>query len=328
MYYVYEWYIVDTDEIIYVGKGTRYRYKVRSQRNSFLTDMLNRYNCSSRIIKTFDDERSAFQFEYDHIKELKEKGMCVCNIHCGGAGGSGDWWSDELRKEYSEKNVMKSEYQRKRMSANNPMKNKSIAEKTNGKKRKPVVIGEVEYPSVKAACAALHTTSTAIANWCEKGINRDGARCHYKGSEQAIFNGKRYNIGGCKAVECCGKIYESAKDFAKALQISDTTAYCWLKRGFSPNGMPCRYLNDNAEKQFVNRYTKRNKAKAKPIEINGVLYSSCEEASNILTIPKSTIYSWLQGKKHNPQYECKYGNQQPSQGNANNSTLEGSTTNG
>ena len=134
MYYVYEFYIVDTDEIVYVGKGTGRRYKVTSQRNELLTKMLAQNSCESRIVKTFENEKDAFAFEFDYINELKARGQCVCNIHSGGAGGSGEYWTEELRKEYSEKNVMKSPEQRKRMSANNPMKNPEIAKRTNGKK--------------------------------------------------------------------------------------------------------------------------------------------------------------------------------------------------
>lgn len=29
MYYVYEWFVIETDEIFYVGKGTGRRFKVR-----------------------------------------------------------------------------------------------------------------------------------------------------------------------------------------------------------------------------------------------------------------------------------------------------------
>lgn len=328
MYYVYEWYVVDTNEIIYVGKGTKYRYKVRSQRNVFLTDMLKRYNCSSRIVKTFEDEKSAFEFEYDYIKKLKSQGLCVCNIHSGGAGGSGEWWTDELRKEYSEMNVMKSESQRKRMSANNPMKSKAVAEKTNGKKRKAVIIGDVEYKSVKDVCIAYNTCSEVVANWCKKGVNQDGIMCRYKGEEQVEFRGNRYNKGGCRPVECCGVTYESAKDFAVAMGISDSTAYSWLKRGFSPNALPCRYCDDYANKQFTNRHIERNKAKAKPVIVNGVWYKSVDDASKSLNVAKTTLYAYLQGRRKGTKYICEYGNQQPSQGKANKSTLDGSTTNG
>ena len=100
MYYVYEFYIVETNEIIYVGKGKGDRYKVKYHRNKLLTEKLNTYNCDSRIIKYFDNEKDAFMYEYEYIKLLKEQGLCSCNIYPGGAGGSGEYWTDELRKGY------------------------------------------------------------------------------------------------------------------------------------------------------------------------------------------------------------------------------------
>ena len=55
MFYVYEWYVVESGEIFYVGKGTRNRYKVRKH-NKFFNDFITRYNCDSRIIKEFKTE--------------------------------------------------------------------------------------------------------------------------------------------------------------------------------------------------------------------------------------------------------------------------------
>ena len=129
MYYVYEWFIVETGEVIYVGKGTGRRYKVRKH-NRLFNEMIRRFECDSRIVKEFGTEREAFEFEFVRINEMHERGQCVCNIHNGGYGGTVEWWTDELRAHYSEINVMKSEEQRKRMSENNPMKDKKIAEKT------------------------------------------------------------------------------------------------------------------------------------------------------------------------------------------------------
>ena len=40
MYYVYEFFIVETGEIIYVGKGTGLRYKMRSQRSKMMKELL------------------------------------------------------------------------------------------------------------------------------------------------------------------------------------------------------------------------------------------------------------------------------------------------
>lgn len=319
MYYVYEWYIVESGEVIYVGKGCRNRYKVKKH-NKLFNEMIKRFHCESRILKQFNDEKEAFEYEFLRINEMKNIGQCVCNIYNGGFGGSGEWWTEELRKKYSENNVMKSEKQRKRMSDNNPMKDKIIAEKNNRKKRKAVVIGNNEYPSILIACQAYNTTSDVIATWCKKGINRYGEICHYKGQKQIEFTDKRYNKGGSKSVVYKNVTYESIKDFAYDIGISETTANSWLKRGFSPDGIPCRYKDDNREIEFINRYTKRNKDKARTVIINNIEYSSCEMASKQLHIPKSTLYKYLKGTSHNPKYCCEYGNQKPRRRNTDNST--------
>lgn len=328
MYYVYEWYIVGSGEIIYVGKGKGRRYKVKSQRNAFLTDMLKRYNCQSRIIKEFEDEKEAYEFEYDRIQQLKEDGQCVCNIHCGGAGGTGEMWTDELRREYSEKNVMKDARQRKRMSEKNPMKDPETAKRVNSQKRRAVIIDGVRYESLNEVREAFHTSNDCIRNWCKKGITPQGLSCRYEDEEQVTFSDVRYNKGGCKAIVYQGKTYESAIDLAKALGCGVGRIYSWAKRGFSPEGEPCRYLADHDEHIYENRHAIRNRNKAKPVVINGVQYGSCSEASEKLHLKKSTLYAYINGSRSNKKYICEYGNQQPSRGNTDNSTAKGSTTNG
>lgn len=327
MYYVYEWYIVETGEIIYVGKGVRNRYKVRKH-NKLFNEIIRRFICDSRIVKEFDTEKEAFDYEFIRINELQDIGQCVCNIRHGGYGGSTNWWTDEMRKRYSEKNVMKSELQRNRMKEKNPMKKNDIVAKVVSKKEKAVIIGDKEYKSVKDACKEYKTSSEVIANWCKKGVNQHGEKCRYKGHDQVEFTGKRYNKGGSKAIIYKDKQYESIKDFASEIGIGQRTAHEWLKRGFSPNGTPVRYLNDERELVFVNKYTVRNKAKSKPILVNGVEYISCIDASEKLGIPKSTLYAYLRNERFNSEYICKYGNQHPSRAKSDNSSTKGSTTNG
>lgn len=313
MYYVYEFYIVETGEIIYAGKGKGRRYKVTSQRNELLKKMLEENHCESRIVKTFDNEKDAFSFEFDYINKLRACGQCVCNIYSGGAGGSGEYWTDELRKEYSEKNVMKSPEQRKRMSVKNPMKNPEIAKKTNDQKRRPVIIGDREFSSVKEAHQVLGAATDSIQLWCRKGVNPNGEKCRYKDEEQVEFSDKRYNKGSCRALTYKGKHYESPLDLAEELGCSASSIYQWVKRGFSPDGIPCRYDDDTRELVFVDRYVKRNKERAKRIVVNGVTYRSCSEASKALGIPKTTIYSYLQKARYNPKYDCRYENEDDEQ---------------
>ena len=186
MYYVYEWFVIETGEVFYVGKGTRLRYRVKKH-NRFFNDFINRYNCDSRIIKYFDNESDAFEYEYTRVHELKSIGQCVCNIYEGGLGGTGSWWTDDRRREYSENNVMKSTKQRKRMSENNPMKNKETAKRVASKKTRPVVIGEKEYRSVKEASKEYGVITETIRKWCIKGINSKGEVCKYKDGKIWVY---------------------------------------------------------------------------------------------------------------------------------------------
>lgn len=176
MFYVYEWYIVETNEIIYVGKGCRNRYKVRKH-NQFFNEMIKRYNCESRIVKYFDNEADAFEYEYQRVKELKQQDQCICNIYNGGTGGTVNWWTNELRKKYSEKNVMKCEKQRVRMRNHNPMSNPLIAEKTNGQKRRKVTIGNITYNSIKDAKEKLGISYSNIKTWSKRGKTPSGEIC-------------------------------------------------------------------------------------------------------------------------------------------------------
>lgn len=321
MYYVYEWFIVESGEIIYVGKGTRLRYKVRKH-NKLFNEMIRRYNCESRIVKEFSTEQEAFDYEYLYVNELRDKGQCICNIKNGGFGGSTEWWTDDLRKKYSEKNVMKSENQRKRMSENNPMKIPSVAEKTNSQKRIQVVIGDKEYSSIHEAIICLNSSWEAITNWCKKGINPNGEKCRYKNSEQVEFTGKRYNKGGCKGLTYKGQHYESPVDLANELGCNVTKLYHWLNYGFDQYGNPIRYDSDDKDIVFSHR-----KGANHPVIVNGVKYPSISAASRDLHVSSQWLGDILRGKHKSTKYICEYDNQQPSCGNTSNSTTEGSTTN-
>lgn len=200
MFYVYEWFIKETGEIIYVGKGCNNRYKVRKH-NRFFNDMIKRFDCESRIVKRFETEKEAFDFEYIRVHELKEVGQCVCNIHEGGNGGVRSWWTDKLRKQYSEKNVMKSESQRKRMKDANPMSNPEIAEKANSQKRRKVTIGNTTYDSIKEAKEKLGVSYSNILTWSKREKTPTGERCfiepqkqHWKNNMQGNQQPSRGNV--------------------------------------------------------------------------------------------------------------------------------------
>lgn len=325
MFYVYEWFIKETNEVIYVGKGCRNRYKVRKH-NSLFNEMIKRFDCDSRIVKTFEDEQSAFEYEYQRVNELWAIGQCCCNIYKGGFGGVLDWWTEDKRKWYSEHNVMKNEQQRKRMSENNPMKNKEIALKVNRKNKRPVIINENEYKSVIEVCKKYNVGYSTVKKWCEKGINPLGEPCRYKGEEQVIFKGKRYNKCGTKSLTYKNKNYESPLDLAEELSIDKFVVYRWCKKGFDDEGNPCRYDNDTRELTFKKYCI--GEANKKPIIVNCIYYPSKADAERALNIKAGGLMPYINGTRKNKKYICEYVNQQPSHTNTDKSSVEGSTTNG
>ena len=319
MYYVYEWFIVETGEIIYVGKGTKNRYKVR-KRNKLFNKMILENECDSRIIKRFETEKDAFTFECERIKELKKSGQCVCNIHAGGAGGLSEYWTDELRQEYSEHNVMKTNEQKIRMSQNNPMKNKTIAKKVNAKKQKSIIIDGIEYQSIKDVCDKYNVSQTTVNGWCVNGTTSGGESCCYKDLKN-IESYKSKNNGQPKALIYKGVVYKSSVDLANSIGISQTTASRWCRNGRDSIGNSCEYIEDKRKnKNIVSQ-------KNIPVVINGIFYSSKSQASRALGITSYTLSQYLNGNLHNDKYICEYGNQHPSRENTDNSITEGSTTN-
>lgn len=245
MFYVYEWFIKNTGEVIYVGKGTKRRYKVRKH-NRLFNEMLKRFECDSRIIKTFESEQEAFEYEYEMIEYYKNKNQCVCNIKKGGTGGETSWWTQEKRKQYSLNNVMKSNSQRKRMKENNPMKNKDVVEKVSKSKRKRVVINGVEYESVKMASKKLGYCEFTISNWCKKGYDIFGNPCRYANEDQKeipLMKQKNPRITNFKSVIIDGKRYETIKDGANAIGVSDSLLIYHLKRSNKCKGHVCKYDN-------------------------------------------------------------------------------------
>jgi len=258
MYYVYEWFVVKTEEIIYVGKGTGNRYKIRKH-NRLFDEMIKRFYCYSRVVKVFESEKEAFRFEFEYINELKAKGQCVCNINVGGAGGSTEWWSDEVREKYSEHNVMKSVRQRQRMSENNPMKNSEIAKRVKAKKQRAVIIGDYGYPSIKIACKALNKSYDTITRWCRNGVNQEGIKCRYANDEDNIIYGDSNYVPRHKEpvrpVIVNGVTYRTIAEASKALGISYAALHSYIHGKSKNDKYICEYGNQQPNQGKVDEGT-------------------------------------------------------------------------
>lgn len=90
-YYVYIWYVVDTNEVFYVGKGKGRRYKQISNRNKFFTNMYESHNCDVKKIYENLTESEAFQKERETVKWYKENTHFRLTNQTEGGEGSSGW---------------------------------------------------------------------------------------------------------------------------------------------------------------------------------------------------------------------------------------------
>lgn len=243
MFYVYEWFIEETGEIIYVGKGTRGRYKVRKHNRHF-NDMIKRYKCSSRIIKEFEKEDDAFRYEDERIIELKSKGQCVCNIKRGGNGGSIEWWTDEVRQKYSEHNVMKSEMQRKRMSINNPMKDKETALRVAVHNRRKICVNNMVYASLQYVADLYNVSPQLFMYWLQRGYTNDLKQCYYFGEEPKELKILDHSCSKeSKPVMIDGIVYKSIKSASEAIGCNNSYLSKALRKNKPVKGHICKYVD-------------------------------------------------------------------------------------
>lgn len=321
MFYVYEWFNKKTNEIIYVGKGIRNRYRVRIRNNKF-NKYISEHECDVRIIAYYEDELLCFRKEEERIRELMKIGQCICNKQCRGCGGLKSFWTPEMRKKMSEQNPMKDNLQKERMSKNNPMKNKDVAMRVGEKHRKKFYIKDKFYNGLLEAATEYNVTEACISSWIKAGKTP-------KGEKVTLAKQQKPKMKGYK--EKCyiifkDKKYKTLTDLCKAENIALRTASEWLKRGFSSKGEYIRYSDD--KKEYV--YVMPNKTHTNiPIKVNGEIFNSKKDVCEFYEITPYVLNKLLLKKPNKKDKElfCEYVNQQPSHTNPEKSSVEGSTTN-
>lgn len=107
MFYVYEYFIIDTGEVFYVGKGTNGRYKELHNRNKYFNAVYNKYKCDVRFVKEGLTNEESCKLEIQRISELREINQAKCNFTNGGDGFStGDLNPSRKNPPIGEKNPM------------------------------------------------------------------------------------------------------------------------------------------------------------------------------------------------------------------------------
>lgn len=236
MFYVYKWFNIKTNEVFYIGKGCNNRYKQTKKRNKLFKKYIQDNKCDVEIIEYFKNENDAFKSEHQLIVDFKKNGQCKCNLDDGGKGGCNFIWTKEMKKYFSENNIMKDEKQRKKMSKYNPMYNKDTSLKSGIKHRKPFYIGEKYYQCLKEASREYNVTESAISYWLKNGHNNKEL-CYFVGTEpiKYDFNAK-IKYSNAIRVKYDEKEYSNLKELSNFLNIKYTTLYKYYKENKYING--------------------------------------------------------------------------------------------
>lgn len=242
MFYVYEWYNVITGEIFYVGKGCNKRKGQISKRNEKFKEYYNQNQCDNRIIKEFENEQEAFDYEHERITELKAIGQASCNLDNGGTGGHHFIWTPEMRKYASKYNVMKRPEQRERMSEDNPMKDPTVASKVSEKQKKPLWVGETLYKGLIDASNDYNVTPQAFSYWLKRGYTNDYQVCYYDGDSKPELHILKPNI---QPVLIDDIYYPSIAAAARAINGNASSLAKALREHRSFKGHTCKYGNQH-----------------------------------------------------------------------------------
>lgn len=77
-YYVYTWFIKESHKVFYVGKGSGNRVTSMKDRNPYFRNIRKNYECDYEIVKYFDSEADAYEYEKLLGLEYKAKGEAWC----------------------------------------------------------------------------------------------------------------------------------------------------------------------------------------------------------------------------------------------------------
>lgn len=238
IFYVYEWYNTDTNEVFYVGKGTGQRYKNKKNRNKEFLTYIENNPTDVRIVWKGPDEQEAFKKEVEITYKYKQINQCQCSLATPGCGGCHFVWTEEMKQYLSKNNPMKNDKQRERMRINNPMKNKEVALKNGKSHKKAIIIGDKQFDGLVDAAIFFHKDPTSIGHWLNRGKTPEGIECKYADGKSI----KEVNRGTQVIVDDI--LYSSIAKAAAAVDVAPSSLREALKKGrTSCKGHTCKYAN-------------------------------------------------------------------------------------
>lgn len=185
-HYIYVWYIEDTGDIFYVGKGRNDRYKNKSHRSDEFKRILNSNRCNVKILFNELNNEEACALEKEIIQKCKKAGHKLTNKTDGGESGNYfKKWSEEdkryLREQTGKKNPNYGHYwteDMKREASERTIGRYKLSDNPNAKRIMCVESGEV-FDCITEAMKKYNVKYGASFTVAIDNPNRTAAKLHW-----------------------------------------------------------------------------------------------------------------------------------------------------
>lgn len=206
---MYEYYVKDTGEVFYVGKGKGLRAR-RGRRNKFCEDMKSTHDWDYRIVFDCLTEDDAFHKEMELISLYRENtNFRLTNVTIGGDGVSG--WIPN--KQFREKQSM---YSKSRW--NNPEFRDRI---TSARNSPDSTYQSTEFKEKISKLVSGENNPNYRNHWTDDQKRRLSAKRKQNGKSKDTLNGR------AKAIRCVetGEEFALIKDAAEKYKVTSPTSF-------------------------------------------------------------------------------------------------------
>ncbi len=138
---------------------------------------------------------------------------------------------------------MKSEKQRKRMSTNNPMKDKETALKVAVSNRRKICVDNMVYASLQYVSDLYKVSPQLFLYWLQRGYTNDYKPCYYYGEKPKELKILDHSCSKeSKPVMIDGVIYKSIKSASKSIGCNSSYLSKALRSNKTVKGHICKYV--------------------------------------------------------------------------------------
>jgi len=115
-----------------------------------------------------------------------------------------------------------------------------------------------------------------------------------------------------KSIVINNKEYKNANEVADKFNVGKNTVYAWCKRGYTTDGLPCKYADEEQKEIPFIKTLGRNVTNIKSVIIDGIYYPTVKSGAEAIGGNSSNLIRAIKANRSYKGHTCSYANQQPS----------------